>query len=879
MLEAQSANPAAQQPDRVSYLPTSFDVQPPSASHDNKPGTVIETGFQGKKFSGGKRKIERKPWVLTFDGVGDPNEERRRAVQMTLANGALTHQPWEHLALRRGLFEQLPQRGPDEPSTTPSALLLPDSYSYFLGNTKDIRDLRRKFDPRNRILTTNYEWQDSDGRTAGVETKEFDSQEDPAAVQHIRIQPHFTGEITLGTGITARNLNGDGVFYEKMETAGISGLGVLFAFKTRYKKEEGAIVQRSELRRDGEVTGTEPEFDKDKDQIYQIYKVKVTEGVPITVTAVSTYQSTADPEMIEGRRSGHPVHAALHDRSILKPFELLEREHIKARERLLKPVQVIVAGDDEIQQALDFNHSTVASSLETGNSHAGPGAKEGFKPDVKAYGTRTFWDTDIFDVDSLNPEQLKTYLLYRYNQLPDARKKAEKYTGVKVKPGAFWVWEGARPGYGEGCPERVLDANGRVQPIESLQEEIHISGDVAYFVKDYYRRTGDMEMLKNQGAEMIVEAARFYLNRAEYNQKEDRYELHGVTGPDEYHPGVNNNAFTNGLAKYTVMQALEMSRKGLISDKTRRKLGLDGEEIKKLSNFAEKIYIPFDPKTFTFIAFDGWEKLEKDGHVDLSKFPGKTLMDVVLVDEYMKRTGKKPEELTEGERHQVRMTDVIKQHDTTLLTNMLGMDTLQILPAHMLSEMRKSGLSDKEILQKIREANYRKYGGQICDGSSLSPNKTVEVALEAGTDPDSLYEKYREAVLMDFKSNTHGIEQGLHTAAAGGSEQATKSFGGIRAWDDALTVNPRLPSKWEGLYVRSFYRGKGYEVSIDQAGNSITVELSDPSADCRIPVNIRERQFVLNARNSSVTVPYVEKKPEPIFYKAGVQEQVVYAGI
>ena len=549
-----------------------------------------------------------------------------------------------------------------------------------------------------------------------------------------------------------------------------------------------------------------------------------------------------------------------------RSFESLLKEHINAWDDIHAQVRLVVDGDPEINKALLFNNSTVLSSMHRGLTIAGPGAKEGFNPIDKPYGGRVFWD-DIYCIDSLPPEYLETMVKYRYNQLDDARNKAKKYvdefrkdTGVVDDDpyGAFFPWEAWRPGGGEGCPERLRDKNGHLVPIESLSQEIHISADVAYYVMRSFRATGNKELLRNQGAEIILEAARFFKKRATKDEKTGMYGYNGVTGPDEYHPNVKDNAFTNGMAKWTIQQAVKLYEDGMVSDETKSKIRIKGDEIERLKEFSEDIYIPFDPETLVFEQFKGWHKLE---HVNLAEYPDVKSMDERLKEDFRKKheaerkqleaegkqveaDKKKWENLTPEEQNPVRKTDVVKQHDAALLSNLLGLDTLALLPKTTLEALRVKFGSDEEILRQINLANYNKYYPLTCDGSSLSPNKGVEIALNAGVNPNDVYRKFKEAAEIDLKGNTHGTENGLHYAAAGGSVQAiVRGFAGIIPEKDFLTLNPRLPSHWNGLSFRSFYKGNHYEVFINNVTKKMTIELIEPKDGASMPINFRGQRL------------------------------------
>ena len=215
------------------------------------------------------------------------------------------------------------------------------------------------------------------------------------------------------------------------------------------------------------------------------------------------------------------------------------------------PATCCIEGDDESQRALRFAvyHLTSAANPEDDRVSIGARALTG-----DAYLGHVFWDTEIYLLPfytAVWPEAARALLMYRFHTLPGARAKAAHF-GFK---GALYAWESADTGT-ETTPERVVVSDGTVVDILTGQMEHHISADVAYAVWQYWRATGDDDFFLRAGAEILLETARFWASRA-VAEADGRRHIRHVIGPDEYHEDVDDNAFTNVMARWNIARALE----------------------------------------------------------------------------------------------------------------------------------------------------------------------------------------------------------------------------------------------------------------------------------------------------------------------------------
>ena len=242
-----------------------------------------------------------------------------------------------------------------------------------------------------------------------------------------------------------------------------------------------------------------------------------------------------------------------------------------------KTSDIRVEGDPAAQRALRLAIYHLVSAANPRDDRVSIGAR-GLAG--TAYKGHVFWDTDIFMLPFFTltyPEAARALLMYRYHTLPAARAKAARL-GYR---GALYAWESTDSGE-EVTPPFVVAPDGEVIRILTGEQEQHISADVAFAVWSYWEATEDECFLIEAGAEILIETARFWASRVT-REEDGRYHIRCVIGPDEYHETVDDNAYTNGLARWNLQVAAEVARLGAERwpDQWRalsRRLGLGSEE-------------------------------------------------------------------------------------------------------------------------------------------------------------------------------------------------------------------------------------------------------------------------------------------------------------
>ncbi|MFN3485105.1 MAG: glycosyl hydrolase family 65 protein, partial [Planctomycetota bacterium] len=349
--------------------------------------------------------------------------------------------------------------------------------------------------------------------------------------------------------------------------------------------------------------------------------------------------------------------------------------------------------------------------------------------------------------------------------------------------------------------------DGEVIRIRSGEQEHHISADVAYAVDFYRRVTGDEDFFVRAGAEILFETARFWESRAEPGE-DGLLHIRHVMGPDEYHEDVEDNAYTNGMAKWNLGTAAEAAAdlEGRYPASWRRladRIGLGSDEPRRWREAAAQLYTGLDPRTGLFEQFRGYFDLE---FIDPAAYAGRTLpLDVLLG------------------RERVRRSQILKQADVLMLIYLLW----------------------DRFSPEVREANYRYYEPRTGHGSSLSPPVHAALAARLGRMGEA-WRYFRQTAEIDLTNNMGNVAGGVHLAAQGGLWQAAVfGFAGLRVAERAgakgkegIVLDPRLPPAWKSLRFVLRWRGRRTVVSVlpprvrldGEGEEGISVAVGDGSA-------------------------------------------------
>lgn len=459
-------------------------------------------------------------------------------------------------------------------------------------------------------------------------------------------------------------------------------------------------------------------------------------------------------------------------------YSLLKKEHTEEWARLWNISKITIDGDDEAMFALNYSlyHLNCIAPREM---HGKSIAARGLSGQV--YKGAVFWDTEMFMVDYFmhtDPEVAKTLIDYRISTLDGARQKAKEY-GLE---GAYYAWESQEGGF-EGCSDyNIVDVFTK-RPMRTYfrDKQYHVSAAVVYAIVKYIGATCDTDILKNGAMEVIIECARMYRSMLLKKVDGSKYEIYDVVGPDEYHERVNNNTYTNKMAQLVFKTAVDMIP--LLGGETYAELDKKYNLKKLLSDFEDsyKNIKVQEPNADDIIEqFDGYFKLE-DCSIDAVRSR--------LLDD---------KEYWGGAYGVASQTQIIKQADVIAMMSIFSSEYSKV-------QMRK---------------NWEYYEPRTEHGSSLSACMYSLVACQIGN-PDAAYPFFIKSAGVDL--NPGGKEWlgliyigGTHPASEGGAWMvAVNGFAGISIDGGELVCNPNLPKKWKGMHFKLKFKGKLYQIDIE----------------------------------------------------------------
>ena len=427
-------------------------------------------------------------------------------------------------------------------------------------------------------------------------------------------------------------------------------------------------------------------------------------------------------------------------------------------------------GADEDQLAARFAvFHLLAAAAETGEAAVGARGLTG-----DAYGGHVFWDADVFVLPALaaiRPDAARAMLEYRVRRLPAARAEA----AARGLAGARFPWESARDGR-DVTPRLLHGAHGEPIPILTGMHEEHIVADVAWAADRYAAWTGDDAFLpEGPGRDLAVETARYWASRIRVDRS-GRGHLYGVMGPDEYHEVVDDNAFTNVMARWNLTRGAE-----LLGSSGR---AADAEEAARWRELATGLVDGWDPERRLYEQFAGYFGLQPMLVAQVARPP--VAIDVLLGHDRVARS------------------QLIKQADVLMLHHLLP---TAVVPGSL-------------------EPCIDFYEPRTAHGSSLSPAISASLLARAGR-AEAALDLYRVAARLDLDDLTGTTAGGLHLATMGGLWQAlAHGFLGIRAVADGLSVDPHLPGDWSALSMR--FRFRGQRVRVRATHHEVVVTFGEP---------------------------------------------------
>jgi len=428
-------------------------------------------------------------------------------------------------------------------------------------------------------------------------------------------------------------------------------------------------------------------------------------------------------------------------------FDGLLCEHRRAWASRWEVADVMIEGDPELQLAVRLAlFHLMASVPDKGEAAVGARGLSG-----RAYRGHVFWDSDVYVLPFLaatHPDAARAMLEFRVRRLPAAIRIAR----AQGRQGARFPWESAWSGQ-DVTPAEVRGPRGEPVPVLTGELEEHIVADVAWATACYVDWTADEAFAAGPGGELLVQTARWWASRIEQDEH-GRGHILGVIGPDEYHERVNDNAYTNVMARWNLRRAADAGA-DIVGEAERR----------QWLELADQLVDGYDPQTMIYEQFEGFHQLEP-----------------LLISEVAPQRPVAADMLLGAER--TRKAQVVKQADVLMLHYLVP----------------------DEVATGSLEPNLDFYDPRTAHGSTLSPGVHAALLARAGRLQQAL-EMLRLTARIDLDDIGHMTAGGLHLAAMGSVWRALAfGFAGLRPVGDALAIDPLIPPGWEALELRVRFR-------------------------------------------------------------------------
>lgn len=640
-----------------------------------------------------------------------------------------------------------------------------DGESFNLFNGK-IHRYRRELNMKNGILTREILWESPKGRIVEIIIKRLVS----LTNKHLVVLSYevrainFTGEVSIISSLDGDVKNQEGKKDPRIGSE-LQGTNLItidrgtqedFGFllqQTRNTKQtlfcamENHLISKENFIVEGIVK---------EDGIDIIYKGNIQQEETIKLVKYTYYTTDSLGE-------GKEKH--LHRDTLLRVkeegFNKLEDEQIQFLHSFWQDSDIEIVGDDMLQQGIRFNIFHLLQSVgRDGRTNIAAKGLTG-----EGYGGHYFWDTEIYIIPFFlhtNPMIARKLLEFRFNILDKARERART---MNHKKGALFPW-------------RTIAGDELSAYYPAGTAQYHINADIAYAIKKYVETTGDIEFLLDYGAEMVLESARIWIDLGIYSpNKDNRFCIHEVTGPDEYTAMVSNNFYTNAMAQnhldyaYDIAVYLKENYQERYSEISSL-IGLDEEEIYQWKRASENMYLPYDnkleirPQDDSFLEKKPWDFQ----NVPRDKYPLLLHFHPLVIY-----------------RHQV-----CKQADVILALFLLG------------------NKYDRDEKKK----NYDYYEPITTHDSSLSSSIFSIMASEVEY-KEKAYEYFMETARMDLDDNHNNAHYGVHTAAMAGTWMAVvHGFAGMRNYDGDIYFKPHLPKQLEGFKFKVKIKNCQLEVEV-----------------------------------------------------------------
>lgn len=781
-------------------------------------------------------------WTLSY-GTYDPDAEGLREALCTLGNGYFAtrgaapeshadgiHYPGTYVS---GLYNRLRtdiggRQVENEdlvncPNWLPLEFRIEDG-PWFSVDQVHIEEYRQEVDLRRAVLRRHIRFVDESGRTTTVSQRRFVHMGNRhLAALETTIESHdWHGKLEVVSAIDGTVGNRGVSRYSDLASKHLESVAetthddmVLVRVRTSQSRIEIAVGARTRVYSGGERLHVERAYVSRCGYAAHGFVLDLSPGSPVTIEKMASLFTSRDRAVADAESE------ALQLLERARGFEEVLRFHEESWEHLWNRFRIEVSGPERPSLIMNLHilHLLQSASMHSIDLDVGVPAR-GWTGE--AYRGHVFWD-ELFILPFINlhqPEITRALLQYRYRRLDEAR-AASFVAGFS---GAMFPWQSGSNGREETQVMHLNPRSGEWIPDNSHRQR-HISSAVAYNIWQYYQATGDRDFLSFYGAEMILEIARFWASIATYNEAEDRFEIKGVMGPDEYHDGypwdetprgIDNNAYTNIMAVWVLLRAIDVlellplyRRLELTS-----RLRMESEEIDYWETISSRMKICFHDSDIVS-QFEGYGRLDEFDWAGYKTRYGQ----IHRLDRILGAEGDTPN------RYKLS-----KQADVLMLFYLFSAEELSSLFCRLGYEMSADMIA--------RNVSY--YEARTAHGSTLSG--VVAAWVLARTDKERSWELLCEALESDIADVQGGTTaEGIHLGAMAGTvDIVQRAYVGIEMRDDVLRLDPALPANLEEVRLHIRYRGQWLDLEV--RANEL-VALADAAEGRAIKLAVGEVEY------------------------------------
>jgi maltose phosphorylase len=588
----------------------------------------------------------------------------------------------------------------------------------------------------------------------------------------------------VDAGVSNEDANWEEKFWEIQDLRHSNNEAFVTArtFKTHFVAT--TFMQNSILLDDKNLELSPSNVNSGKDKIQFSYEIAVAKSEKVAVQKIGGYTVSFNHENTI-TAAENVIKSALY-----KGYENLLQDQIDAWSKIWEMSDITIDGDVKAQQGIRFNIFQLNQTYSGKDSRLNIGPK-GFTGEK--YGGSTYWDTEAYCIPfymaTKDQQVARNLLTYRYNQLDKAIENAKNNLGFTNGAALY--------------PMVTMNGEECHNEWEITHEEIHRNGAIAFAIFNYHRYTGDYSYIPEKGLEVLIGIARFWQQRASFSTNKNQYMILGVTGPNEYENNVNNNFYTNYIAKWCIDYAYEQIIKVSLEypqDHKRiiEKVKLSDAELQEWKKVADNMYFPKSEELGIYLQQDGF--LDKD------------LVPVKDLDKSQRPINQK------WSWDRVLRSPYIKQADT----------------------LQGFYFFEDHFTKAELEKHFDFYEPFTVHESSLSPCvHSIQAALLDKM--DMAYTFYLRTSRLDLDDYNKEVEEGCHiTSMAGTWMSIVEGFGGMRVKNDALHFSPKIPKEWKGYTFKINFRNQILKVSVNHNETTFSLE-----GDSELTVFVNQKEVLV----------------------------------